>query len=163
MRIVRCTRPRWLLFVACWTVCGLAPAAAVASWDAALASLRTAGFTAIEEIESTADGGFEAEVFDDRMQEFEVVLDAGGAIRTQRLEAYDSAEERIDLAIVQRLLGWISAQGYRATSSISADDGHIEIETEDGSGYSVDLDVEAVADGFRVLRIRRQSRPASGG
>jgi hypothetical protein len=135
-------------------------AAPAAPWGAALASLEQAGFTAIEELELTADGGFEAEVFDRQQQEFEVLLDAAGAVRSQRLEAHDSAEERVGLPIVKRLLDWMEREGYRATSSISADDGHLEIETEDGAGNSVDLDVEAVGDDFRVLRVRRHARPA---
>jgi hypothetical protein len=136
-------------------------APAAAPWDAALASLEAAGFLAAEEIESTVDGGIEAEVFDAQQQEFEVVLDAHGAIRSQRLEAQDSAEERIEIATVRRLLVWMAERGYRDPSSISADDGHFEIEAEDGAGHSVDLDVEAAADGFRVLRSRRHARPGA--
>jgi hypothetical protein len=133
-------------------------ASASTPWDAALASLEQAGFASIEEIELTADGGFEAEAFDAQQQEFEILIDSTGAIRSQRLEAHDSGEERVELAVAGRLMKWMAAEGYRATTSIGADDGHVEIETEDAAGNNVDLDVEPVADGFRVLRVRRHSR-----
>jgi len=131
-------------------------------WQAALASLQAAGFRSVEELETTADGGFEAEVFDGQQKAFEVLLDAGGAIRSQRMEAQASAEERIEMDVVVRLLPWLQAQGYRRTSSISADDGHIEIETEDAQGNSAELDVEATADGFNTLRARRHQRMTPG-
>lgn len=133
------------------------------AWQAALASLQAAGYRSVEELETTADGGFEAEVFDGQQKAFEVLLDAGGLIRSQRLEAQASAEERIELDVVKRLLPWLQAQGYRQTSSIAADDGHIEVETEDAQGNSVELDVEATAEAFNTLRARRHQRiaPAS--
>lgn len=134
--------------------------AAAPGWQAVLASLQAAGFRSVEELETTADGGFEAEVFDDQQKAFEVLLDADGTIRSQRMEAQASAEERIEMEIVARLLPWLQAQGYRQTSSIAADDGHIEIETEDAKGASVELDVEATADGFNTLRARRHARMA---
>ena len=130
------------------------------AWQVALASLQAAGYRSVEELETTADGGFEAEVFDGQQKAFEVLLDAGGVIRSQRLEAQASAEERIETEVVARLLSWLQAQGYRQTSSIAADDGHIEIETEDAQGNSVELDVEAAAEGFNTLRARRHQRIA---
>ncbi|TDU28948.1 YpeB-like protein with putative protease inhibitory function [Panacagrimonas perspica] len=132
-------------------------------WQAALTSLQAAGFRSVEELETTADGGFEAEVFDGQQKAFEVLLDAGGVIRSQRMEAQASAEERIEMDVVTRLLPWLQAQGYRRTSSIAADDGHIEIETEDAQGHSVELDVEATADGFNTLRARRHARMTPAG
>ena len=135
----------------------LRAASAGAGMETAVAGLQTAGYQALEELEIEADGGFEAEVFDERQQAFEVLLDASGAIRSKRLEAQTSAEDRIELKVASRLLAWLSAEGYRAPTSISADDGHIEIEAEDKAGHGVDLDVEAKGDGFHILRVRRQS------
>lgn len=160
MSILRLCRPFRVPLAACLLASPLAGAAEAPDWQAVLASLQGAGYQSVEELETTADGGFEAEVFDTRQQAFELLLDAAGTIRSQRIEAQASAEERIELAVVLRLFGWLDEQGYRPTWSVSADDGHIEIETEDGEGTSVELDVEPAAETFRVLRARHHVRAA---
>lgn len=132
-------------------------AATGAGYTAALSSLKAAGFLAIEEIETTMTGGFEAEVLDAQQQPFDVMLDASGAIKSQRADADDDADEGIEMAVMERLVAWLESQGYRSTSSISADDGRIEIETEDAKGAKVELDVEATADGFDLLRTEHET------
>ena len=129
-------------------------AATSASYTAALASLKAAGFQSVEELETTADGGFEAEVFDAQQQAFDVRLDSSGTIKNQRADADEGPDESIEMQVMEQVVAWIEAQGYRNTSSISADDGHIEVETQDAKGAHVELDVEATADGVRVLRTK---------
>ena len=94
------------LFAGLFVVAASAGAQAPADWKRAVATLHGAGFQSVEELETTADGGFEAEVFDAGQQAFELLLDATGAIRSQRLEAQASAEERIEMDVLTRLLAW---------------------------------------------------------
>lgn len=125
------------------------------AWRAAVTSIQGAGYTAIEELETTSFGGFEAEVFDAQEQSFELQIDSNGAIANRRMEARSSAEERIELAGATRLIDWLEKQGYRELHSISADDGGIEVEAEDAAGKHMELDIVAEGEAFKLLRSER--------
>lgn len=127
-----------------------------ASWRNALTTIKAANFKAIEELETTTFGGFEAEVFDVSEKAFELQLAKDGSVAHQRQDSGDSSnEERIDIASVESVVEWLQANGYRGLRSISADDRSVEVEADDASGKRVELDLELDASGIRLVHTER--------
>lgn len=138
----------------------LAPAGAAianeyASWRAALNGIRAANFPQLEELEVTSVGGFEGEVFDAAGREVDVRLADTGRLLRDRAEAHDSDDARIDIASALKIIDWLEVNGYRGLHSIGAEGRGVEIETGDGKGGRLELNLELDAAGIRLVRAER--------